>query len=341
MSNLDLTLSEVLDVVGGGEIVGDSAFRCVSVASLDAAGPEQLSYVKHPRYESQALASRAGALIVGSRIVDSSAHQVVVSDPQHAFGLVLQRIGVEKRRQPPGVDPRAYVYDGAELGTDVTIGPGAVVREGARLGDRVVLYPGAYVGQRSNVGDDSVLYPNVVVLEDVAIGRRALIHAGAVIGGDGYGFAQVEGRQVKIPQIGAIEIGDDVEIGALATIDRATLDKTVIGNGTKIGDLVHVAHNCQIGNEVLLLPTAAIAGSVKMGDRVIVAGRGGVIDNLTVGDDAVLGACSVTFQDVPEGATMWGNPARDKGLEIRIQALLRRLPQMYRDLSSVKKRLEL
>ena len=162
-----------------------------------------------------------------------------------------------------------------------------------------------------------------------------------MIGGDGYGYAQVDGRHVKMPQVGAIEIGDDVEIGALATIDRATLDKTVIGRGTKIGDLAHVAHNSQVGEDVLLLPTCAVAGSARVGDRVILAARGGIIDNLTVGEDAILGACCVTYKDVPPGVTMWGNPAREKGLEMRIQALLRRLPRMYKDLSKIKSRLGL
>ena len=181
----------------------------------------------------------------------------------------------------------------------------------------------------------------VTVLEDVTIGNRVLIHAGTVVGSDGYGFLQLEGRHLKIPQVGRVVIGDDVEIGALTTIDRATLDETVIGRGTKVGDLCHIAHNCRIGEDALILPTVAISGSVTVGDRVLFAGRSGCADNLTVGEGAVLGGTAVAFKDVPAGATLWGNPARDKTLEMRIQATMRHLPEMQRDLRAVKKKLDL
>ena len=341
MSKLKMTLAEIQTFVGEGDIVGSPDFMCRSVASLDKAGDDQLSFVKDRSYFEKALATGAGALLVPERIEGFAGHQLVVSDSHRVFGQLLTKIAMEKRRQPPGIHPGAQVDDSAEIGSDVTIGVGAVVREGATIGDRSVLYANAYVGQRSVIGADTVLYPNVLILEDVTIGDRVLIHGGTVVGSDGYGFVQHEGQHVKIPQVGAVVIGDDVEIGALTTIDRATLDQTVIGRGTKIGDLCHIAHNCQIGENVLVLPTVAISGSVTVGDGAIFAGRSGCADNLTIGEGAVLGGTSVAFKDVPAGAQMWGNPARDKMQEMRIQGVLRRLPEMQRELRAVKKKVGL
>jgi UDP-3-O-[3-hydroxymyristoyl] glucosamine N-acyltransferase len=336
-----MTLDAIRALVGGGEIVGSPEFVCESVASLGRAGPGQLSFVKDRRCLENARTSRAGALLVPVEIGGYAGNQLVVQDPYRSFGVLLRKIAEEQRRQPPGVHPLAAVHASAEIGAGVVIGAGAVVREDAHIGDRCVVHANAYVGQRSTLGADTTLYPGVTVLEDVAVGDRVLIHAGAVIGSDGYGFMQHEGRHLKIPQVGRVVIGDDVEIGALTTIDRATLDETVIGRGTKIGDLCHIAHNCRIGEDVLILPTVAISGSVTVGDRAVFAGRSGCADNLTIGEGAVLGGTTVAFKDVPASATMWGNPARDKTLEMRIQATMRRLPEMRRDLRAVMKKLEI
>jgi len=341
MSQLRMTLAEIQAYVDEGEVVGSPDFFCRSVASLDKAGDDQLSFVKDRRYFDKARRTGAGALLVPERIEGFEGNQLVVSDSHRVFGQLLTKIATEKRRQPPGIHPGAHVDESAEIGSDVTIGGGAVVREGAMIGDRSVLYANTYVGQRSVIGADTVLYPNVLILEDVTIGDRVLIHGGTVVGSDGYGFVQHEGQHIKIPQVGAVVIGDDVEIGALTTIDRATLDQTVIGRGTKIGDLCHIAHNCQIGENVLVLPTVAISGSVTVGDGAIFAGRSGCADNLTIGEGAVLGGTSVAFKDVPAGAQMWGNPARDKMQEMRIQGVLRRLPEMQRELRAVKKKVGL
>ena len=335
-----MTLAEVRSFVGEGEIVGSGDFFCRSVSALGNARGDQLSFVKDRRYLEQAKQTRAGALIVPEPLDAFAGSQLVVSDPQKVFGRLLARIAEEKRRQPTGIHPGAHVDPQATIGVDVTIGVGAVIREEAIIGDHCVLYANTYVGPRSVLGAKTVLYPNVLVLEDVTIGDRVLIHGGTVVGSDGYGFAQHEGRHLKIPQIGAVVIGDDVEIGALTTIDRATLDQTVIGNGTKIGDLCHIAHNCQIGENVLVLPTVAISGSVTVGDGAIFAGRSGCADNLSIGAGAVLGGTAVAFKDVPAGAQMWGNPAREKMQEMRIQGALRRLPEMQREIRALKKKVE-
>lgn len=341
MPQLGMTLEQIRALIGEGEIIGASDFECVSVASLDRAGGDQLSFVKDQRYADQARKSAAGALLVPTHIDGLRCNQLVVADPYRSFGLLLVKIAEKARAQAEGVHPRAVVHETARIGDGATVGACAVVQAGASIGDRAVVYANAFVGQRSVIGADTTLYPNVVIREDVVVGDRVIIHCGTVIGSDGYGFVQHEGRHLKIPQVGGVEIGDDVEIGSLATIDRATLDQTVIGRGTKIGDLCHIAHNCRIGEDVLLLPTVAVSGSVTIGDRAVLAGRAGTADNLTIGEGAVLGGTAVAFKDVPPGAQMWGNPAREMALEMRIQAAMRRLPEMQRDLRTVKKKLDL
>ncbi len=340
MAKLEMTLEEIRSLIGGGEIFGDPNFNCESVASLEQAGPGDLSFVKSNRYAEQACRSAAGALLVTSRLESYGGNQLVVEHPQLAFARVLREIARGKHAFPAGIDPRAVIYDGAELGEGVAIGAGAVIREQARIGNRTVIYPNVYVGERSRVGSDCVLYPNAVIMEDVEIGDRVVIRGGTVIGAEGYGYVQHEGRHVKVPQVGSIQIGDDVEIGALATIDRATVERTIIGRGTKIGDFVHVGHNCVVGEDVLLLPTSILGGSVTVGEHAVLAGHAASSDNLKIGEGAGVGAASVIFKDVAPGVFVWGMPAREKKLEIRIQSALQHLPQMVRDWRTIKKRLD-
>jgi len=254
------------------------------------------------------------------------------------LGGLLGHLAADRPPHPPGVHPQALIDDESEIEEGAVVGPGAVVSRGARVGPRSVVYANAFIGARSRIGPDCVVHPNVTIMEDVRIGARVVIHPGAVIGSDGYGFVPRGGSQVKIPQVGDVEIGDDVEIGACATIDRATIACTRIGRGTKIGDLVHIAHNVQIGEDCLLLPTVGISGSTRIGNRVIFAGRAGCADQLTIGDGAVLGASTVAYKDVAPGSIVWGNPAREKATEMRIQSLLPRLPEMVREIRKLRRK---
>lgn len=336
MAKLDLSLAEVARLVDG-EIVGDPSFHCHDLASLDAAGKADLSFIKSSKLEKRARASAAGALMVPRRIDGLAAHQVVVAEPFAAFVRLLEKIAEEQRPVPEGVSAGAFVDPSARLQPDVAIGPGAVIEREVEIGGGTVIHAGAYVGARSRIGELCVLHPGVVVREDVTLGARVVVQPGAVLGADGYGYLQVDGRHHKVPQVGEVVVGDDVEIGALTTIDRATVDRTVIGRGTKIGDLVHLAHNCTVGEDVLLFPTVAISGSCRIGDRVIFAGRSGCSDNLEFGDDAVIGGTAVAWKDVPAGAQMWGNPAREKTRELRIQTALAKLPEMQKKLRALER----
>ncbi len=337
MSLLNMTLGEVKEFLGEGRIVGDPQFQCRTIGSLGKAGADGISFMRDASFSDEAKSSGVGALLLSEEASEIKCHQLILPEPYQAFGRLLQRIALEKRKHRAGIHPSATVHPGADVSSSATIGPGAVVQEGAQVGPDTVLGANVYLGERSALGRECIVHANVVIMEDVHIGNRVAVHSGTVIGADGFGVIPHPNGHIKIPHVGAVRIGDDVEIGALTTIDRATVDETVIGRGTKIGDMCHIGHNCQVGEDVLMLPRSAIAGSVTLGDRVIMAGRSGSSDNITIGEGAMVGGASCTFEDVAPGSQVWGNPAREKDLEFRIQALLRRLPEMRTELRMLLK----
>jgi len=234
----------------------------------------------------------------------------------------------------------SIIGQNAVIGADPSIHPYAVIADEVRIGDRAIIYPGVWIGKGTTIGDDAVIYSNVNIRENVHIGHRVIIHAGATIGSDGFGYATEDGRHHKIPQVGGVIIGDDVEIGANTTIDRATLGNTVIKRGTKIDNLVQVAHNVTVGEHCILVAQVGIAGSCTLGKYVVLAGQAGLADHVTIGDGAVVTAQSGVLDDVQPGQVMGGTFAMPLREWLKTQALIKKLPDLKKEVAALKSQVQ-
>ena len=318
-----LSASEVATAVRG-ELSGDGSVAIEGAAGLDEASEREISFFHNAKYVDSLLKTRARVVIVPKQTHGTTLPPgktlIHVTNPQWAFAQVLGILDRQRQIHPKGVHPRAFVE------------PSAVI------GEKTSIYPGVYIGHNVRVGNECLIYPNAVLREDTVVGDRVIIHAGAVLGADGYGFATQEGKHHKIPQIGRVVIGDDVEIGANVTIDRATTGETRIGAGTKIDNLVHIAHNVQIGKDCLIIAQVGISGSTKVGDRVTLAGQVGITGHLTIGDGAVIAAQSGIMNDVETGAILFGTPARPHKEAMKLQAIYGKLEELYDTIKQLKKR---
>lgn len=338
MSRRIFTLSELAQRLGVA-FEGDPSLALSGVATLDEAGEGDLSFLANPKYKEALGRTRAGAVILSPAEKREGRAQLITPQPYLIFARAVQLF------HPPehpggGVHPGAFVSPGAALGAGTTVMAGATVEEGAAVGENCVLYPGAYVGRGAQVGRDCVLYPNVTVREGCVLGDRVILQPGCVIGSDGFGYAPGPSGHEKIPQVGIVRLGDDVEVGACAAIDRAALGETRVGRGTKIDNLVQVGHNVTIGEHCFIISQVGISGSVKIGNRVILAGQVGVAGHLKIGDGAIIGAQSGIPSDVAPGAVLSGSPVTDHRDWIKSQLTLKKLPQMRHDLMAMQKRLD-
>lgn len=337
---MTFTVRDVADWVQG-EVVGDPSYEIRAARPLsDSPKANEITVVLDEKYLSQFHASEAGAAVVDQSVPLNGKTLVRVADPLLAFVTIVQKIHVKPTAPPVGIHPTAVVHPTAKVGPEAWVGPHASVGEGSAIGARCRLAAGAVVGSDCRLGDDVSLGPNVVVYDRCVVGHRVLIHANAVIGADGFGFRTVQGRHVKVPQVGNVEIGDDVEIGACTTIDRATFGTTRIGAGTKIDNLVQVAHNCQIGKHNIFASQVGIAGSVTTGDYVVLAGQVGVADHCRIGDRVMLGAKSGVHNDIGPDQKMLGAPATPLAEQLRILSSLDKLPEMRKELRELKKLLQ-
>jgi UDP-3-O-[3-hydroxymyristoyl] glucosamine N-acyltransferase len=332
------TMREVAEIVGG-ELHGDPAVVVTDVASLEQAQQADISFATAENLD-QAVRSGASALVVPRLVEGFHGPQIVATDPYLAFLNLLRRVEGERQSLPKGIHPSAVVEEGVVLGQGVALGPHVVLCRGARLGARTVLCAGVYVGAESRLGDDCLVHPSVTIRERVRIGHRAIIHSGTTIGGDGFGFQRGEGTAVKVPQVGTVEIGDDVEIGCNCTVARATMDATVIGSGVKMDSHCHIAHNCRIGDNSVLVAYARIGGGTVIGKNVLLAEDVGVTDHVTLGDGCIVAGTAKVLKDIPAGAIVWGTPAQDIRREKRERAAVRRLPEMLEQLRALRRDLE-
>ena len=334
-----LTLAEIAAEVGG-TVVGDASTVIRGVAGIREAQPGEITFIANSRYDSHLAETRASAVICSREPRTAPMPLVQVDNPYLAFQLVVRLLRPELYHPMPGVHPTAVVSQAATLGADASVGAHCVIEAGARVGARTVLMPGCYVGVQASIGDDCLLYPHVSVREECVIGSRCILHSGAIIGADGFGFAFDAGRYHKVPQVGIVQIGDDVEIGANTTVDRATTDATRIGDGTKIDNLVQIGHNVQIGRHCIVVAQVGISGSTRLEDYVVIGGQAGLIGHITVGAGAQVGAQAGVSKSVAPKAKVWGTPAQPLGVVKRINAYLQRLPLLFQRAKALEAKVE-
>ncbi len=322
------TLSELAAELGG-EVVGDGSVILQGVAGIREAEPGDVTFLANARYEPQLAETRASAVICAGAPRGCRIPLLQVPNPYLAFQRAVRVFRPDLYRPVPGIHPTAVISRQARVGAAVTIGAHVVVEDEAVVGDRAVVMAGSYVGARAVVGEDSWLYPGVTLREECTLGRKCILHSGVVIGGDGFGYALDEGRYHKIPQVGNVVIGDDVEIGANTTIDRATTGSTRVGDGTKIDNLVQIGHNVVIGRHCIIVAQVGIAGSTELEDYVTLAGQVGVIGHIRIGTHATVAAQSGVAKSVPPNAVVMGYPAMLHQAFKRIQGYVHRLPQLF------------
>ncbi len=318
-------------------MVGDPETEVTGVRGLEVAGAGDLGFVRDDAAIPRARASRAGVLLVPYEIEAAARAQVVVEDPVLALGKVLEAESAGRPRPAPGVHATAVVAPGARLGNGISVGPYCVVGEGASLGDRTVLHAHVVVGDRASLGSDCEVQPHVTIREGVRIGNRVRVDCGTSIGTDGFTVVLRPDGLHQVPQLGTVEIGDDVDIGAHVTVDRATLDATRIGNGVKIDNHSHIAHNVVVGDHTLLVAYAKIAGTTEIGKHVVIAEDVGITDNVTIGDRCRIGGGSRVFRSLPPDTEVWGAPARPLAEEKRVQAILARLPEVWEEIRALRR----
>jgi UDP-3-O-[3-hydroxymyristoyl] glucosamine N-acyltransferase len=332
------------DAVAGmlkGRVEGDAGVELTGIAPLNQAKSTELGFLAYRRYLKHLNGSEAGAILVSEELAEAASDhpaRIVVEDPHRALpGLLAHFYPPTQRRA--GIHPTAVLGNGVELGTGTYLGAYVVIDDGARLGNGVEVGAHSVVGANCVVGDDSVLHPHVVLYPDTQVGARVILHSGARLGSDGFGYVP-EGEGIrKVPQVGACVVEDDVEIGANTCIDRGSIGKTVVGRFTKLDNLVQIAHNVQIGRGVLMAAMTGVAGSVEVGDGVMTGGQAGISGHLEVGAGARLAAQAGVISDVPAGITLSGFPARDHREYLRGMASVLKLPETLKKIKGLESRL--
>ena len=318
-------------------VEGEARREVVGVATLEDAGPDEISFLANARYEKLLETTSAGAVIVATdQPIPAGMSVLRTADPYAAVTIIIVHIHGYRKHPGEGVSAQSVIDPSAVIGPGANIHHGVTIAAGVTIGRNVVIYPGCYIGDHCRLGDNCTLYPNVVIYEKTIIGHRVTVHAGSVIGEDGLGYADVKGKWHKIPQIGFVEIGDDVEIGANYSIDRATLGLTIIASGSKFSNLIAIGHGAKIGEDCMLVAQVGIAGSVTVGRHVVMAGKAGVAGHLKIGDNAQLGAMCGVMRDVPADTKVAGIPALTFKDAMRSFSLTERLPDMHKQIKQLE-----
>lgn len=333
------TVQEIAELIGG-KVVGDGSTMINGACGIKEAKEGEITFLANSRYKVLLKDTGASAVIIPSDVsVSKEKAAILHENPSLAFAKLMESIGPLPVKYSPGIHPTAIIGRDVKLGKDVSIQAYVVIEDMAEIGDSAIIGAGAFIGSQARVGSFTLVYPRVVIRERIIIGARCIIHSGAVIGSDGFGYATVRGVHHKIPQIGTVVIEDDVEIGANVTIDRARFDKTWIKRGTKIDNLVQIAHNVVIGEDSIIVAQTGISGSTVIGKNVILAGQSGIVGHIKIGDNAIVGAQAGVTKSVHPGTVVLGSPAKLLTRFSKLQALVGRLPKLYDRIIGLEKKM--
>ncbi|MBI3119463.1 MAG: UDP-3-O-(3-hydroxymyristoyl)glucosamine N-acyltransferase [Candidatus Hydrogenedentes bacterium] len=336
---MNMTLGEIAKLVGG-ELQGDPDLRITGLNGLAEAQPGELSFVRGGKYLQLAASTRAAAVLMSQRPENCPAAVIVVPQPDLAFAQLLQYCEAHQTRHPQGIHPTAVIGENVSLGQNVALDAQVRIGDDAVIADDVVIYAGSYIGHGAKIGRGTVIYPNVTIREETEVGAGCIIHAGAAIGSDGFGFAFLEGQWVKIPQVGRVVLGDNVEVGSNAAIDRATFGVTQIGDGVKVDNLVQIGHNVQIGAHSAIAGMAGIAGSTIIGKNVRIGPNAGLNGHIEIGDGvSIVGRSGVT-KSVESGKTVSGFPAMDHNLDRRVLVAQQQVPELLRRVRQLERQVQ-
>lgn len=337
---MQLKLKEIADLLKA-ELIGDPNIVIKGISGIKEAKEGDITFLANSKYLPLLKDTQASAVIVSLDIGEYFNKAIIKIDkPSLAFNKVVDFLSPYKTKHPQGIHPKAIIADKVYLGKNIAIGPYTIIEEGANIADNTIIYGGCFIGQDTEIGKDCLIYPLVSIRERVEIKDRVIIHSGAVIGSDGFGFINVDGRQVKIPQIGTVLIENDVEIGANVAIDRARFDKTVIGEGTKIDNLVHIAHNVIIGKNCTIVAQVGISGSTTIGNNAILAGQAGLVGHINIGDNAIIAAQAGVTKSVKANTFVSGYPARPHDQARRVNACVQNLPDLYKRIKELEENID-
>ncbi len=333
------TLREIAALING-DVIGDDSIVITGVAGIKEARQGEITFLANPKYIPFIEKTQASAIIVSRDIKSALKPIICLDNPSLGFEKVVLFFSQFEVKHPKGIHPTAVFGKDVRLGKNVAIGPYVIIEDNVSLGDNTIIYGGSYIGYSTQVGSDTLIYANVTIRESVNIGNRVIVHSGTVIGSDGFGFATINGKHYRIPQIGTVVIEDDVDIGSNVTIDRARFNKTIIGKGTKIDNLVQIAHNVVIGENSIIVAQVGISGSTNIGKGVTLAGQSGVAGHLTVGDGVIVAARAGVIKSVPANTIVSGFPAKPHETAKRVNACVQNLPRLYENVKSLKKKIE-
>ena len=332
------TLGQLAEYVGG-EIIGNPNIKIKAAATIGDAQKDDITFLSNAKYENQLQTTNAGAIVVAKK-VQTPAAMIIAKDPYYAFRQIVVLLHGQRQHKQTGISEKACIAKTAQIGKDCHVHPFVTISDDVKIGDRCVIYPSVFIGPNTTIGDDCILYPNAVIFEKCKIGNRVIIQANATVGEDGFGFATHNGQHYKIPHIGTVTIEDDVEIGSGCGIERGTLDETIIGQGTKIGDLVAIGHGTKVGAHSLLVAQVGIAGSTKLGHHCVAGGQVGIAGHLKIGNMVQMGAKTGVMNNVEDGKTILGLPAMEADHAKRVYAIFTQLPEMRKTLRNIERQLK-